>query len=61
MKIIKVNDMTCMSCANKIRTALLIKDINAKIDVLKKEVLVEDKYLDEAIEIIKKTGYNPVV
>lgn len=61
MKEIKVNDMTCMNCVNKINMKLTINNVNAKIDLSTHTVNVQEKDLDKAVNLIKETGYNPEV
>lgn len=61
MKNIKVNDMTCMNCVNKINMKLTMNKINAKIDLPTHSVSVKDNELEKAIELIKEVGYTPEV
>ena len=61
MKDIKVNDMTCMNCVNKITMKLNVNNINSNIDLKNHTVQVEDTDLSKAVELIKEVGYNPEV
>ncbi len=60
---LKIEGMSCTSCASNIEKALKKSEIvlEAKVDFANKEaeiLLKEEKDLQKAIEIVKKTGYN---
>lgn len=61
MKNIKVNDMTCMACVNKIKIELLKNDIVANINLINHEVSVSEKDLNKALKLIEEIGYTPEI
>lgn len=61
MKVIKVLDMSCMSCVKTIQQVLLKNGINAKFDVLNHTVSVKDNEVDKATNLIKEVGYTPEI
>lgn len=61
MKTIKVNDMSCMHCVQKIQKSLLSDDIEGIVDVSTHSVKVNENDLEKAIVSIKKAGYTPEV
>ncbi|HHT55713.1 MAG TPA: heavy-metal-associated domain-containing protein [Acholeplasma sp.] len=59
MEKIIVKDMSCMSCVKTVQTVLAKNNIEAKINLMKNEVLVPDESKDLAFNLIKQAGYNP--
>lgn len=59
MEKIKVIDMNCMSCVKQVQTALLKNNINAKLNLIDREVEVEKDLKEAAIQIIKQAGFTP--
>jgi|GEM_PF-1845890 len=59
MEKIKVTDMSCMSCVKQVQTALLKNNINAKLNLIDREVEVQKDLKDQAITIIKAAGFTP--
>lgn len=59
MEKIKVTDMSCMSCVKQVQTALLKNNINAKLNLIDREVEVKKDLKDQAITIIKAAGFTP--
>lgn len=61
MKII-VSDITCNHCVMTIQKALLMKGLNAKVELKDKSVTFKnEKDLDKVIQTIKEAGYTPEV
>lgn len=59
MEKIKVTDMSCMSCVKQVQTALLKNNINAKLNLIDREVEVQKDLKDQTITIIKAAGFTP--
>lgn len=58
MMTLKITNMKCQGCANKITTGLKEADINATVVLENKEVIVEDKDVDKAQQLITSLGYK---
>lgn len=60
-KEIKVEDMMCEHCVRKITQVLESEGIDSTIDLSSKQVTVDEQDLEDALELIKNAGFNPVM
>lgn len=58
---IKVSDMNCGKCAAKITMKLSLNNIDSNIDLDNKLVSVSETDINQAMDLIKETGYTPEV
>jgi len=58
MKTIKVSDMRCIHCKERIEKGLKEANIEATIDLENKRVSVADEKLAEAIDVIDDLGFD---
>ncbi len=59
---ITVSDITCNHCVMKIQKALIMKGLNAKVELSDKSVTFKnEKDLEKVVQTIKETGYTPEV
>jgi len=59
---VTVTDITCKHCVMTIQKALLVKGINAKVELSDKSVTFKnEKDLDAVVQTIKEAGYTPEV
>ncbi len=56
---IKVNDMHCPKCVERISKAIDIAGFKAEVDLETKTVTVEDCYYARTVEILDDLGFDP--
>jgi len=59
---VTVTDITCKHCVMTIKKALLVKGINATVELSDKSVTFKnDKDFEKVVSTIKEAGYTPEV
>jgi|WetSurMetagenome_2_1015567.scaffolds.fasta_scaffold1932341_1 copper chaperone len=61
MKVIVVDDMSCVHCVARLTEALKKAGISGTVSLEKKTVTVDDKDVRIAEAAIKKAGYTPTL
>lgn len=58
MRILKVEDMHCGKCVERITKALLAEGIQANISLDEKTVAVDEASADKAVSILDEIGFD---
>lgn len=61
METLKIEEMHCINCANRISSALKTEGIKFEIDLEEKSVKIDSEKTELAIEILEDIGFTATI